>query len=108
MRFSGRVVIVTGAAVEATAKCVREAGADALAFRTDAAASAAVRTMVDAVVARWQRVDVLVNNARARRQRRPGDGVGARQPSRSVTVTPTSGNASGANVSPAPGEITSR
>jgi NAD(P)-dependent dehydrogenase (short-subunit alcohol dehydrogenase family) len=90
MRFQERVVIVTGAArgigavtaeafaregarvaladldgagAEATAKRLREGGTDVLAFRTDAAATTDVRTMVDAVLGRWQRVDVLVNNA---------------------------------------------
>lgn len=90
MRFQDRVVIVTGAArgigavtaeafardgarvalvdldgagAEATAKRLRDGGADALGFRTDAAATADVRAMVDAVLARWQRIDVLVNNA---------------------------------------------
>jgi NAD(P)-dependent dehydrogenase (short-subunit alcohol dehydrogenase family) len=90
MRFAGRVVVVTGAArgigavtaaafaregaklalvdldgaaVEAFAKRLRDSGGDVLAFQTDAAASAAVATMVDAVLGRWQRIDVLVNNA---------------------------------------------
>ena len=90
MRFQGRVVIVTGAArgigavtaeafardgahvaladldgagVETTAKRLRDVGADVLGVRTDVAASADVRTMVDAVLGRWQRIDVLVNNA---------------------------------------------
>jgi 3-oxoacyl-[acyl-carrier protein] reductase len=90
MRFQERVVIVTGAArgigaitaeafaregarvaladldgagAEAIAKRLREGGTDVLAFRADAAATADVRAMVDAVLGRWQRVDVLVNNA---------------------------------------------
>ena len=90
MRFEERVVIVTGAArgigavtaeafaregarvaladldgagAETTAKRLRDAGADTLAFSADAAATADVRAMVDAVLARWQRIDVLVNNA---------------------------------------------
>ena len=102
MRFSGRVVLVTGAArgigavtaegfaregarlalvdldgaaVEATAKRLRDAGAEALAFRTDVAASAAVGLMVDAVIARWQRIDVLVNNAGGFTAIRPTDEI---------------------------------
>ncbi|MBI2206581.1 MAG: SDR family oxidoreductase [Candidatus Rokubacteria bacterium] len=90
MRFKDRVVIVTGAArgigattaeafaregarvaavdldasgVEATVKRLRDAGADALGFRSDVAAAAEVTTMVQAVLGRWRRVDVLVNNA---------------------------------------------
>ncbi len=90
MRFQGRAVIVTGAArgigavtaeafaregarialvdldgaaVEVTAKRLRDGGADVLGVRADAAAAADVRAMVDAVLGRWQRVDVLVNNA---------------------------------------------
>jgi 3-oxoacyl-[acyl-carrier protein] reductase len=90
MRFDGRVVVLTGAArgigavtaqafaregarlalvdldgdgVETVAKRIRDAGGDALAFRADVAASGAVTTIVDAVLARWQRIDVLVNNA---------------------------------------------
>jgi len=90
MRFEGRVVIVTGAArgigavtaeafaregarlavldldgagADATAKRLRETGAEAVGFRADAAAPGDVRGVVDAVVDRWQRVDVLVNNA---------------------------------------------
>ena len=100
MRFGGRVVIVTGAArgigavtadafaregarlalvdldgaaVEGAAKRARDAGADAVAFQADAAASGAVAAMVDAVVARWQRVDVLVNNAGGFTAIRPTD-----------------------------------
>jgi 3-oxoacyl-[acyl-carrier protein] reductase len=90
VRFQDRVVIVTGAArgigavtaeafaregarvaavdldgagAEAIAKRLRDDGADALGFRGDAAATADVRAMVDAVLGRWQRVDALVNNA---------------------------------------------
>jgi 3-oxoacyl-[acyl-carrier protein] reductase len=90
MRFEGRVVIVTGAArgigavtaeaftregarvalldldgagAEAvTARLVGQ-GAEALALTTDATSSVAVRAAVDRVLARWGRIDVLVNNA---------------------------------------------
>jgi 3-oxoacyl-[acyl-carrier protein] reductase len=90
MRFQRRVVIVTGAArgigavtaeafarqgarvaaldvdgagVDAVAKRLRDAGAEVMAFGADAAAPAEIRAVVDAVVDRWQRIDVLVNNA---------------------------------------------
>jgi 3-oxoacyl-[acyl-carrier protein] reductase len=90
MRFAERVVIVTGAArgigsvtaeafarggarvavidldgagADATAKRLRESGADTLGLPADAAASGDMRGIVDAVTWRWQRVDVLVNNA---------------------------------------------
>ena len=90
MRFQGRVVMVTGAArgigavtaeafaregarvaaldvdgagVDAVAKRLRDAGGEVMAFGADAAAPADIREVVDAVVGRWQRIDVLVNNA---------------------------------------------
>jgi len=90
MRFRDRAVIVTGAArgigavtaetfaregarvaaldldgagAEAMAKRLRERGTDALGFGADAAAPAQMRGVVDAVIDRWSRIDVLVNNA---------------------------------------------
>ncbi|MET0541656.1 MAG: SDR family oxidoreductase [Variovorax sp.] len=47
----------------ASAAACREAGADVLVFRADVADDADCRAMVEAAVARWQRIDVLVNNA---------------------------------------------
>jgi NAD(P)-dependent dehydrogenase (short-subunit alcohol dehydrogenase family) len=90
MRFEGRVVVVTGAAkgigavtaeafgregarvaaldldgagVDAVAAGLTARGADALALKTDATSASAVRAAFDAVLARWSRIDVLVNNA---------------------------------------------
>jgi 3-oxoacyl-[acyl-carrier protein] reductase len=85
-RFAGRVVIVTGAAKGIGLRIVRAfagegarvaaldidgAGLEALtreredvlALKSDVTAAAEVRQAVETVVARWGRVDVLVNNA---------------------------------------------
>ena len=64
-REGARVAVVDldGAAADATAKRLRDRGADAIGLRADAAASADVTALVNAVVSRWNRVDVLVNNA---------------------------------------------
>jgi 3-oxoacyl-[acyl-carrier protein] reductase len=49
--------------VEATAAEIEAAGGQALALRCDVSSPAEVETMVQAVLARWGRIDVLVNNA---------------------------------------------
>ncbi len=89
MRFNGQVVVVTGAARgigAAVARAFAQEGArlavldvdesgvealardlagkaDVLALKTDVTVAAEVRQAIDAVVGRWSRVDVLVNNA---------------------------------------------
>ena len=51
------------AEAEDSATACRNAGADALVLRGDVGDDAACRSMVQAVVERWGRVDALVNNA---------------------------------------------
>ena len=90
MRFEGRVVIVTGAAkgigavtaqafgregarvaaldidgagVDRVAADLLAQGRDALGLKSDATSASDVRAAVESVIARWGRVDVLVNNA---------------------------------------------
>ena len=90
MRFEGRVVIVTGAAkgigavtaqafgrerarvaaldidgagVDRVAADLVAQGRDALSLKSDATSASDVRAAVESVIARWGRVDVLVNNA---------------------------------------------
>ncbi len=90
MRFTERVVMVTGAArgigaavarafagegarvaaldldvagLDAVVTELGALGTEALALAADVTKSAAVRSAVDAIVARWSRVDILVNNA---------------------------------------------
>lgn len=48
---------------KASGKACREAGADALLAQGDVAQDDACRRLVNAAVERWQRLDVLVNNA---------------------------------------------
>lgn len=51
------------AEAEAAAAACREAGADVLLLRGDVSQDAHCRALVDATVARWGRIDALVNNA---------------------------------------------
>jgi len=54
---------IDGAGNAKVAETVREAGGDPLALTCDVTSSAAVRAAVDAVMSRWGRIDLLVNNA---------------------------------------------
>jgi 3-oxoacyl-[acyl-carrier protein] reductase len=60
-----RVVLadIAGEAAEAVALGIREAGGEAIAIRTDVIDPAAVQAMVDQTIAKWGRVDGLINNA---------------------------------------------
>lgn len=87
-RLAGRIAIVTGAAqgigatyaqalgaegarvcvsdvldTSASVKAVEAAGGEALGLRCDVSDETSVKAMVDAVISRWGRVDILVNNA---------------------------------------------
>jgi 3-oxoacyl-[acyl-carrier protein] reductase len=90
MRLANKVSIITGAAqgigeatarkfaqegakvvvcdvneqgARALAQSIAEAGGEAIAFRVDVTNSAEVRAMVDGTMAKWGRIDTLVNNA---------------------------------------------
>jgi NAD(P)-dependent dehydrogenase (short-subunit alcohol dehydrogenase family) len=57
------VVDIDGAAAQRVAAAIEAGGGEALAVQTDVSSEAAVKAMVEAVVARFGRVDVLHNNA---------------------------------------------
>jgi NAD(P)-dependent dehydrogenase (short-subunit alcohol dehydrogenase family) len=60
-----RVALVDrdAAGVEGTADAIGSAGGDALAIAADVTDAPAIERAVDAVLAEWGRLDVLVNNA---------------------------------------------
>jgi 3-oxoacyl-[acyl-carrier protein] reductase len=54
---------IDGAGNTKVAETVRDLGGDPLALTCDVTSASAVRGAVDAVMARWDRIDLLVNNA---------------------------------------------
>ncbi|MHB8496262.1 MAG: SDR family NAD(P)-dependent oxidoreductase, partial [Casimicrobiaceae bacterium] len=54
---------INTAAVEDTVKAVLDAGGDAAGFRVDVTDKASIARMVTGVMAKWGRIDTLVNNA---------------------------------------------
>ena len=61
------------AEAEGTAEACRARGVDAIAIRGDVGDDAACRAVIEAAMARWGRVDVLVNNAGRTTFAAPGD-----------------------------------
>ncbi|HEX4835049.1 MAG TPA: glucose 1-dehydrogenase [bacterium] len=64
-RAGGRIIAadIDGRAGEETAGAIREGGGDAAAVVVDVASDEQVRAMADAALARYGRLDILVNNA---------------------------------------------
>src|SRR5678815_4912493 len=54
---------INQASVEGTVNLVLDAGGEALGFVVDVTEKASIARMVEGVMARWGRVDTLVNNA---------------------------------------------
>jgi NAD(P)-dependent dehydrogenase (short-subunit alcohol dehydrogenase family) len=62
---AGATVVIATIELEGenVAQQMRDTGAEALFVQTDVAQEASVRAMIEAVVARYNRIDTLVNNA---------------------------------------------
>ena len=63
--IGARVVVadIDGSAAEATAEALRSDGREAMGVAVDVSRRPAVEQMVEAVLRRWGRIDILVNNA---------------------------------------------
>ena len=70
---AGAHVLVAGRDAEKNRVAVAELGGEAAAFRADLTQPDAARAMVDDALARWGRLDVLVNNAGTNIRKRPED-----------------------------------
>ena len=70
---AGAHVLVAGRDAEKNRAAVAELGGAAAAFRADLTQPDAARAMVDDALARWGRLDVLVNNAGTNIRKRPED-----------------------------------
>ena len=70
---AGAHVLVAGRDAEKNRAAVAELGGKAAAFRADLTQPDAARAMVDDALARWGRLDVLVNNAGTNIRKRPED-----------------------------------
>ncbi len=70
---AGAHVLVAGRDAEKNRAAVAELGGEAAAFRADLTQPDAARAMVDDALARWGRLDVLVNNAGTNIRKRPED-----------------------------------
>lgn len=70
---AGARVLIAGRDAEKNRAAVAELGDEAAAFRADLTQPDAARAMVDDALARWGRLDVLVNNAGTNIRKRPED-----------------------------------
>ena len=70
---AGARVLIAGRDAEKNRAAVAELGGEAAAFRADLTQPDAARAMVDDALARWGRLDVLVNNAGTNIRKRPED-----------------------------------
>ena len=70
---AGAHVLIAGRDAEKNRAAVAELGGEAAAFRADLTQPDAARAMVDDALARWGRLDVLVNNAGTNIRKRPED-----------------------------------
>jgi len=86
---------IRGHEMQVTAALVREAGSETLALEGDVTSLAAAQRRAAAVLAAWERVDVLVNNVQLVQGPRPRDAGAARRAHRDHVVGERAHSASG-------------